>query len=341
MNRDVLKFLFRKLGLALITIIGASLVAFLLIRLIPGDPVLNLLGERGGDPALVAEMRSKLGIDQSYPVQYFNFMTSLAQGDFGDSVVSRRPVMEEFWDRFPATAELAMASLFWATLLGIPLGILAALKRGSFFELGISSVALIGYSLPIFWWGLILIMFFSVNLGITPVSGRIGIEFDIPVVTGFLLIDSWFSEEGFAAFKSALMHLVLPAIALGTIPLAVIVRMTRSSIVEVLGEDFIRACKARGLSAFRVVFIHALRNALIPVITVVGLMLGTLLTGAVLTETIFSWPGIGKWLVKSVEARDYPVIQAGVLLISILVVFVNMFVDLVYLWVNPKIRGQK
>lgn len=331
---------FKKFLLVIPTLIGASVIAFALIRLIPGDPILNLLGERGGDPALVAEMKVKFGLDKPVIEQYFIFVKNALQGDLGYSIVSRRPVSEEFWSRFPATLELASVALFWSIFLGIPLGILAAIKRNTFFDYSVIGVSLIGYSMPIFWWGLILIIFFSVNLGWLPVSGRMDVIYEIPVYTGFMLIDSWFSDEGLAAFIDALEHLILPALVLGTIPLAVMSRMTRSSLLEVMGEDYVRTAKAKGLSFYRVVFIHALRNALIPIVTVIGLLVGTLLTGAVLTETIFSWPGIGRWLVKSVEARDYPVIQGGVLYLAFLIVMVNLFVDLVYLWVYPRMRTQ-
>ncbi|MGZ5278372.1 MAG: ABC transporter permease [Pseudobdellovibrionaceae bacterium] len=332
--------IFKKFLLVIPTLIGASVIAFALIRLIPGDPVLNLLGERGGDPEVVEQMRARFGLDKPVVEQYFIFVKNALQGNMGESIISRRPVSEEFWSRFPATIELSVAALIWSVLLGIPMGILAAVKRNSVFDYSVIGVSLIGYSMPIFWWGLILVIFFSVNLGWFPVAGRMDVMFDIPAVTGFALIDVWFAEDSRAAFFDALHHLVLPAIVLGTIPLAVMARMTRSSLLEVLGEDYVRTARAKGLNFFRVVFIHALRNALIPIVTVVGLLVGTLLTGAVLTETIFSWPGIGRWLVKSVEARDYPVIQAGVLYLAFLIVMVNLLVDVVYLWVYPRMRTQ-
>ncbi len=330
----------KKLLLVIPTLIGASVIAFALIRLVPGDPVLNLLGERGGDPQVVEEMKARFGLDKPLLEQYFIFVGNAVQGNMGESIVSRRPVSEEFWSRFPATIELSAVALIWSVIFGIPMGILAAVRRNSVYDYSIIGASLVGYSMPIFWWGLILVMFFSVNLGWFPVSGRIDVMYDIPSKTGFLLIDAWFTEEGFAAFLNALKHLVLPAVVLGTIPLAVMARMTRSSLLEVLGEDYVRTAKAKGLNSFRVVYIHALRNALIPIVTVIGLLVGTLLTGAVLTETIFSWPGIGRWLVKSVEARDYPVIQGGVLYLAFLIVMVNLVVDVVYLWVYPRMRNQ-
>jgi dipeptide transport system permease protein len=336
----ILSFL-RKTISTVPTLIGASLIAFALIRLIPGDPVVHLLGERGGDPQIIAEMRAKLGIDKPLYQQYFIFVREALHGNMGDSTVSRQAVSTEFWSRFPATIELSVIALFWSVLLGIPLGILAAIKRNTFLDYSVIGVSLVGYSMPIFWWGLIAILFFSVGLGWFPVSGRIAAEFDIPQMTGFYLIDVWKTAEPWPAFFSSLKHLFLPSLVLGTIPLAVVTRMTRSSLLEVLQEDYIRTAKAKGLSFAKVTYKHALRNAVVPIITIIGLLVGSLLTGAVLTETIFSWPGIGRWLVKSVEARDYPVIQGGVLYLAFIIVIVNLAVDLLYLWVYPKLRSQK
>ena len=336
----MLRFFLQKLFLLFITLVGASLIAFTLIRMVPGDPVLNLLGDRGGSEEQVAEMRQRLGLDRPLPQQYFLFVKNAVQGDLGTSVISQRPVSEEFWGRFPATLELGLFSLFFAFLIGLPLGILAAIKRNTIFDYGVMGFSTVGYSMPIFWWGLLLILFFSVGLGWFPVSGRINVIYDFPAHTGFLLIDSWFSEDPWNAFKSALSHLILPAVVLGTIPLAILARMTRSSLIEVLGEDFIRAATAKGVSRTRLVWVHALRNALIPVVTVMGLMLGSIMTGAVLTETMFSWPGVGRWLIKSIEARDYPVIQGGILYTSFGVVVINLIVDLVYVWAQPRLRGR-
>ncbi len=338
----MLRFLLRRVYVLVPTLFGVSILAFTLIRMVPGDPVLLMLGERGGDPALIAEMRANLGLDQPILKQYGMFIWNALQGDFGTSVVSKRPVMEEFWGRFPATFELGIFAIFFATIVGIPLGIIAAIKRNSAFDYLLMGSSLVGYSMPIFWWGLILILLFSVNLGWTPVSGRLSVLYDIEPYTGFFLIDTLMAEEDrWPSFWDAVRHLILPAIALGTIPLAVIARMTRSSMLEVLSEDYIRTAKAKGLSFRRVIFLHGLRNALVPVVTVIGLMVGTILTGAILTETIFSWPGIGKWLVHSVTARDYPVIQGGILCIAIIVITVNMSVDVIYSIINPRIRGQK
>ncbi|MGE0173710.1 MAG: ABC transporter permease [Oligoflexales bacterium] len=335
----MLKFIVRRGTALIVTFFGVSILAFGLIRMVPGDPIMLLLGERGASPELYAEMKASLGLDKPLAEQYFIYITKALHGDLGTSILSKEPVLAEFAARFPATLELSIVALIFAVLLGIPIGAIAAIKRNSWIDYSVMGASLVGYSMPIFWWALILILFFSVNLGWTPVSGRIDIMFDVPSVTGFLLIDSWFSEEGVEAFFSALRYMILPAIALGTIPLAVISRMTRSSLLEVLGEDYIRAVRARGVSEWAAIAVHALRNALIPVVVVIGLMFGSLITGAILTETIFSWPGIGKWLLQSVTSRDYPVIQGGILLIAAMIIVVNFAVDLINMWINPKIRS--
>lgn len=331
-------FILRKLATVIPTFVGITLVAFTLIRLVPGDPIEVMVGERRLDPEAHAALVQRLGLDQPWHVQYLNYLGDLLQGDLGTSLVTREPVLKEFLILFPATVELTLIALLLAIAIGMPAGILAGLKRGSAVDHGVMGVAMTGYSMPIFWWGLIMIMFFSVDLGWTPVSGRIAVEFDIPVRTGFLLIDSLLSGEQ-GAFVSALRHLILPVIVLGTVPMAVIARMTRSSMLEVLREDYIRTARAKGLAPLRVIVVHALRNALVPVITVIGLQVGSLLAGAVLTETIFSWPGIGKWLIDSIARRDYPVVQTGILVSAGIFVLVNLVVDLLYGVVNPRIRA--
>src|SRR4030088_1388186 len=223
--------------------------------------------------------------------------------------------------------ELVVCAILFAIILGLPAGIVAAVRRNSIFDHGVMGISLTGYSMPIFWWGLLLILLFSVQLGWTPVSGRIAVQYYIEPVTGFLTIDALLARD-FGAFVSALSHMVLPAIVLGTVPLAVIARMTRSAMLEVLGEDYTRTARAKGLPAYRVVWVHALRNALIPIVTVIGLQVGVLFTGAILTETIFSWPGVGKWLIDAISRRDYPVLQGGILLIGVTVMAVNLLVDL-------------
>ncbi len=333
------RYLLSKLGILVPTFLGVTFLTFALIRLAPGDPVLIMAGERGVSPERYAELRAQFGFDQPMLVQYFNYLGDVLRGDLGISVVTHTPVLTEFLGLFPATLELAIIAIMLAICLGLPAGVIAAVKRNSPFDYSLMGTSLIGYSMPIFWWGLLLILFFSINLGWTPVAGRLGFEYDVEPVTGFMLIDTLLSGEP-GAFKDAVHHLILPAIVLGTIPLAVIARMTRSSMLEVLGEDYIRTARAKGLHPFLVVFQHALRNALIPVVTVIGLQVSVLMTGAILTETIFSWPGIGKWLLESIYRRDYPAVQGGVLLVATVVILVNTVVDLLYSVINPKIRKQ-
>jgi len=333
----MLRFLLTRFSLIIPTFIGMTLVAFFLIRLVPGDPIETLAGERGIDPARHAELRKEYGLDRPILVQYGIYIGRVLQGDLGKSVITHEPVLNEFLALFPATIELALCAILFALIIGIPAGILAAVKRNTFLDHGVMGVSLTGYSMPIFWWGLLLILLFSVNLDLTPVSGRIAVQYFIEPVTGFLLIDTWMAGE-MDAFWSAASHLILPMIVLGTNPLAVIARMTRSSMLEVLGEDYIRTARAKGLSNLRVVSLHALRNALIPVVTVIGLQVGVLFTGAILTETIFSWPGVGKWMIEAIGRRDYPVLQGGMLLLGGMVMLVNLLVDVTYGIINPRIR---
>jgi dipeptide transport system permease protein len=333
----VTAFLLRRLALLVPTFFGITLVAFFLIRLVPGDPIEVMVGERRLDAEAHARLVHRMGLDRPLLVQYASYVKQTLAGDLGTSIVSREPVATEFAALFPATVELALCALALALAAGLGLGCLAALKRGSLVDQGVMGLATVGYSMPIFWWGLMLIMLFSVDLGWTPVSGRIAIEYDLPTRTGFMLIDSLLSGEA-GAFASALRHLVLPALVLGTVPMVVVARMTRSSLLEVLREDYMRTARAKGLSPLRVVVVHGLRNALIPVITVVGLQTGALLGGAVLTETIFSWPGIGKWLIDSIARRDYPVVQAGILISALIFIAANLLVDVLYGVADPRIR---
>jgi len=332
------RFVFTRLGLVIPTFFGMTLLAFFLIRLVPGDPIETLAGERGIDAVRHAQLLHAYGLDQPLLTQYGIYIAKVLHGDLGKSIITQAPVMQEFLALFPATVELALCAMLFALLLGIPAGVLAAVKRNSVYDHGLMGAALTGYSMPIFWWGLLLILLFSVQLGWTPVSGRIAVAYFIEPSTGFLLIDSSLSDEK-GAFLSALGHLVLPTIVLGTNPLAVVARMTRSAMLEVLGEDYVRTARAKGLPPWRVVAIHALRNAMVPVVTVIGLQVGVLFTGAILTETIFSWPGVGKWLIEAIARRDYPVLQGGMLLLGLIVMAVNVLVDLTYGLINPRIRS--
>jgi dipeptide transport system permease protein len=333
----VLRFVLTRLSLVVPTFIGMTLLAFLMIRLVPGDPIETLAGERGIDPARHAALVSEYGLDKPVITQYAIYIGRVLRGDLGKSMITQTPVLEEFTALFPATIELATCAILFALVIGIPAGMLAAVRRNSVFDHGVMGVSLTGYSMPIFWWGLLLILFFSVQLGWTPVSGRIAVKYYFEPVTGFNLIDAWLSGEA-GAWKSAASHLVLPTIVLGTNPLAIIARMTRSAMLEVLGEDYIRTARAKGLSAWRVVALHAFRNALIPVVTVIGLQVSVLFTGAILTETIFSWPGVGKWMIEAISRRDYPVLQGGLLLLGGMVMVVNLLVDVAYGVINPRVR---
>ena len=335
------RFFLRRVALTLPTFVALMFVTFVAVRLVPGDPIEARTGERGIAPERLAQLRHELGLDQPVWEQFLHYANGLIHGDFGVSIVTKTPVLQEFAILFPATLELAFCALVFAVVLGIPAGVLAAVKRGSFFDHSVMTVALAGYSMPIFWWGLLLIMFMSEYLGLTPVSGRMDlINYYFEPVTGFMLIDSLLSDQE-GAFGAAVSHLILPSIVLGTIPLAVIARMTRSSMLEVLGEDYIRTARAKGLTRMRVIVVHALRNAMLPVVTVIGLQVGTLLAGAILTETIFSWPGLGRWLIDALQRRDYPVVQGGVLLVATMIILVNLLVDLLYGVVNPRIRHKK
>ncbi len=332
----MLRFILTRLSLVIPTFIGMTLLAFLMIRLVPGDPIETLAGERGIDPERHAALVKEYGLDKPVLAQYAIYIGRVLHGDLGKSMITQEPVVREFVALFPATIELALCAIAFALLLGIPAGMLAAVRRNSVFDHGVMGLSLTGYSMPIFWWGLLLILLFSVQLGWTPVSGRIAVKYFFEPVTGFHLVDAWLSGEP-GAWKSAASHLILPTIVLGTNPLAIIARMTRSAMLEVLGEDYIRTARAKGLSNARVVALHAFRNALIPVVTVIGLQVSVLFTGAILTETIFSWPGVGKWMIEAISRRDYPVLQGGLLLLGGVVMVVNLLVDLAYGIINPRV----
>jgi dipeptide transport system permease protein len=331
-------FLLKRLLLTLPTFVALMFVTFALIRMVPGDPVEVRRGERGISPERHAELLKQMGLDQPVWKQFTDYAGDVLTGNLGTSLVSKTSVLQEFLALFPATIELSFFAMLFAALIGVPCGMIAAARRGGIYDRSLMAIALTGYSMPIFWWGLILILLMSNTLGLTPVGGRVDlIKYFYEPVTGFALIDSLLSGQK-GAFLDAVHHLILPAIVLGTVPLAVIARMTRSAMLEVLEEDYIRTARAKGLSVRRVIGLHALRNALIPVVTSIGLQIGTLLAGAVLTESIFSWPGVGKWLIDSISRRDYPSLQGGILLISATVIFVNLLVDLIYGLINPRIR---
>ena len=337
-------YFLRRLLRTVLVMLGISLVVFVFARSIPGDPATAILGERA-TPEAAAALREQLGLNKPWffnpanplDAQYPRYMFDLLRGDLGQGAKSNIPVSQDLASRFPATAELSLAAMTFALLLGVPAGILAALRRNSVWDNLATTVSLVGVSMPIFWLGLLLSYFFGVVLGWLPPSGRLSAEMNVEPLTGFLVLDSLLRGQPAAAWD-ALRHLILPAVALGTIPLAVIARITRSSMLEVLGQDYVRTARAKGLDLRRVTLKHALRNALLPVVTVVGLQLGALLGGAVLTETIFSWPGLGSWVYDAISQRDYDVIQGGVIFAALVVSLVNLLVDLSYAVLDPRIQ---
>jgi peptide/nickel transport system permease protein len=328
----------RRILLLFPTLLGISIIIFLMMHITPGDPAELLLGERATEPALEA-LREHLGLNEPLYVQYGMFLKRLMKGDLGETIWTRQKVWVEVKQRFPATIELSIAAMLISSFLGIILGIISATKQYSLFDYLSMLGALVGVSMPIFWLGLVLMLIFSLNLGWFPMSGRLGVGIELDTITNFYILDGLLTKN-WAAFKDALWHITLPAFTLSTIPTAIVARMTRSSMLEVLRQDYIKTAKAKGLSPGIVIMKHALRNALIPVITVIGLMFGILMAGAILTETIFAWPGVGKWLYDAVLQRDYMVIQGGTLFVAAIFVFINLVVDILYAVINPKISVQ-
>ena len=329
-------FISRRLFHLILILIGVSILVFLMLRLIPGDPAHLLLGEFAS-PQDIARIREKLGLDSSYPYQYFIYIRNLLKGDMGVSIRSGVPVSEEMFIRFLATVELSIAAMLISSFIGIMAGVISSVRKYSIFDYFSMVMALVGISMPIFWLGLMLMYLFSVKWGILPMMGRFTMGLDYHSVTGLVILDSLFSGNLHLFFNS-LKHLVLPAFTLATIPMAIIARMTRSSMLEVILKDYIRTARAKGLSHGAVIFKHALKNAFLPIVTVIGLNLGLLLGGAVLTETIFSWPGLGRYVVDSLLARDYPAVQGCILLFAVIMVIMNLVVDVVYFYLDPRLR---
>ncbi|HKQ65730.1 MAG TPA: ABC transporter permease [Methylomirabilota bacterium] len=317
-------------------LIGVSVLVFSFIHLIPGDPALTMLGERA-TPEKVAEVRTRLGLDRPIWQQYLLYIGNALRGDLGVSIVRGDPVAGDLLRRFPATVELAMAAIVAAVALGIPIGVASAVWRNSPLDSLARLGALTGVSMPIFWLGLVLAWVFGVQLRLLPTGFRLSSGTAFVPWTNFVILDALLQRD-WATFVDAVRHLILPALALATIPLAVVARMTRASMLEVLSREYIRTAEAKGLSRRAVVLRHALRNALLPVLTVVGLQIGRLLAGAILTETIFSWPGIGLWVYESIESRDYAIVQGVSLFIAVIVVSVNLLTDVLYAAVDPRIK---
>jgi peptide/nickel transport system permease protein len=317
-------------------LLGVSAAAFLLIHLLPGDPATVYLGEHAS-PESIARVQHEFGLDKPLPVQYGIYLWNAIRGDLGESLETHRQVIVEFWPRFPATIELALGAIAVALLVGVPIGLLSAANPNSIFDRGGMVIALAGVSLPVFWLGLMLVYIFSVYFHVLPTTGQIGIDASLRAVTRIDILDGLLTGN-FPAALDALRHLILPSITLSSYSTAIIARMTRASMLDALHQDYIRTARAKGVAGWGIIIGHGLRNALLPVITVIGLQVGTLLTGAILTETIFSWPGVGRYMYDSILFRDYPVILGGILLFSLVFVLVNLCVDVLYAFLDPRIR---
>lgn len=336
------RYILRRLLLLIPTLLGVLTIVFFMTALSPGDPARVMLGERA-NAAQLEQLREELGLNRPLGEQYLIYLQRALRLDFGRSIKTGRSVMEEIGELFPATVELALVSMFLATTVGILIGVLSAVKRNTWVDYTAMAGALVGVSMPVFWLGLVLIMAFSVGLGWFPTGGRMNVRLFFRPVTNLFILDGiilWIRDGDSAYLVSAIRHIVLPAIALGTIPLAIIARTTRSSMLETMRQDYVKTARAAGIPERRVIFRYALKNALLPVLTVVGLQFGLLLAGAILTESIFAWPGIGRWIYSAISARDYPAVQAGVIVVSTVFVLINLIVDLLYSVVNPKIRLQ-
>jgi len=329
-------YILKRLLLLIPVLIGVSILIFVIVRLTPGDPARILAGEHATEEYVQAT-REQWGLDKPMYVQYYIWFKSLLRGDLGRSITTHSPVTEEIFNRFPATLELSLFAMALAILIGVLAGIISAIRQYSFFDYFSMTVALFGISMPVFWLGLMLMFVFGLWLNILPISGRINVMIPLQNITGLYVLDSILTLN-IPALGSSLLHLILPGIALGTIPMAMIARITRSSMLEIIRQDFIRTERAKGLPERMVIYKHALKNALIPIITVIGMEFGLLLGGAILTETVFAWPGLGRYTVDAVYARDYPAIQGSVLFIAFIFVVVNLITDVLYAYINPRIR---
>jgi peptide/nickel transport system permease protein len=332
----MLRFVVRRLMLLVPILVGLSLLVFLWIHALPGSPAEALLGERA-TPATIKSFKHQYGLDKPIYSQYFAWVKTTLKGDFGYSITDRRKVTTDFGDRFPATVELAVAAMLFAILLGIPLGFVAAKRYGSWLDQSSLVASLIGISTPVFFLGIILKYIFAVKLHWLPTVGRVSVLIDMNHPTNFYVLDA-IIDRNWGALWDVIKHLILPAIALGSIPLAIVARITRAAVLDVQNEDYVRTARAKGLAPRIVDRRHVLRNALLPISTIIGLQTGFLLAGAILTETVFARPGVGTWLYTAIQTRDYPVLEAGILFVSILFVLVNLLVDISYAIINPRIR---
>jgi peptide/nickel transport system permease protein len=332
----MLRFVVRRLLLLIPILLGLSILVFLWIRALPASPAVSLLGERA-TPETIRQIERQYGLDKPVYIQYLRYVENVAKGDLGTTIRTRRPVTDELRERFPATIELTIAALLFATLLGIPLGFIAAKRYGTWVDHSSLVLSLLGISIPVFFLAILLKYVFAVKLGLLPTVGRISVLIDLEHPTNFYLLDALIAGD-LAAFWDVIKHLILPAIALGSIPLAVTARITRAAVLDVQNEDYVRTARAKGLSPRVVDERHIFRNALLPITTIIGLQTGLLLSGAVLTETVFAFPGMGTWLVEAIRQRDFPVLQGGILFVSLVFVLVNLLVDISYALINPRIR---
>lgn len=332
----MLQYIGRRIFQLIPVLLGMTFIVFLIIRAIPGDPAQVILGQQASEEAIKA-LRTTLGLDNPWYIQYFEYLKGLLTGDLGESLRTRTPVSEEVWPYLAATIELSVFAIIIAVVIGINAGIISAWFQNSWFDYLAMIIALIGVSMPIFWLGLMNQWIFSIELGVLPTTGRENVRDPVDVITNFYLIDTLI-QGNFAQLSVVFKHLILPGTALATIPMAIIARMTRSSMLEVMRSDYVRTARSKGLKMFWVVYKHALKNAIIPVLTIIGLQMGLLLGGAILTETIFGWPGIGRYIYEAIGFRDYPVIQSGILIVAFIFVMINLLVDLLYGLIDPRIK---
>lgn len=329
----MIKLIFRQIFFIITSFIGVTLITFYLQSLTPKSTT----GSVTNNPL---DVSSSIENKKQYQ-EYFEYLTSTFKGDLGISTYSSKPVTTEFLAHLPASVELVTLASIIALLIGLPLGIIAAINHRKTIDIIINQTSLIAYSMPIFWWGIILLMYFSLNLSITPVAGRLSFLFDIEPVTGFILIDTFISEQPYRmqAFRDAILHLLLPVTALATLPTAIIARLARQTMLEVLSKDYILTAQAKGLSSFRIYWVHGFRNALIPFTNMLGLQVSTLMTSAMMTEYLFAWPGIGKWMIDALTKGDFQSLQGGILITTMMVIFINAFIEIMQVWINPKVRN--
>lgn len=330
------KYIVKRLLMLIPVLLGVSIIVFIIMHVLAPDPTSIILGQHA--TAEQAEnLRAQLGLNKPLHIQYFDFLNGILHGDLGSSLITKTPIITEVMSRFPATLELAIFAIIFASIFGILIGVISAIKQNSIIDYIGTIISLLGVSMPIFWLGLMMIILFSVKLGWLPAAGRIEIGLEPESITGFYILDSIITGN-MASLKSVISHLILPGIALASYSMAIIARMTRSTMLEVIRQDYIRTARAKGIIERKVILSHALRNAMIPIVTVIGLQLGSLLGGAVLTEAVFSWPGVGSYIIDAILKSDYPVVQGAVMLLAVVFVLVNLIVDIIYTQLDPRIK---